>query len=241
MIAVVAGGTISASTVSLADQAGAAATTVTHSRTATLKHKELARAVRRDCTRTRRWQHQQKRVRARFEKRLHRLKTWEATAIAVGHAPRVAALKRDLVHVRALKSAGPDVQDQPPRKRKGAKRLGPACTAVARAVQAERKTAKATKANRVESQGEGEGRQARQGQGGRRGQGSGKGSGGSQGGRSKGGHGRAGATTTPATTTPTTTTPTTSSTPPTTLPVRRPSVDGPVTTSTTPATTTTPG
>ncbi len=150
VIAVVAVGTISASTVSLADQAGAAATTVTHSRTATLKHKELARAVRRDCTRLWRWQHQQKRVRARFEKRLHRLKTWEATAIAVGHAPRVAALKRDIVHVRALRAQAL-MSRSAAKEGQGAKGLAPACTAVARAVQAERKTTKATKAKRVEA------------------------------------------------------------------------------------------
>ena len=144
LTAVVAVGAISASTVTLAGPAGATSPTAGHSRTAVMGHKELARAVTRECTRTRRRLHQEARLKARFEKRLNRLKGWEAKATAEGHAPRVAALQGDIVRVRALRNRAL-LSKSVARDSLHAKALGPACAAFARSVQAKEKAARAAR------------------------------------------------------------------------------------------------
>jgi hypothetical protein len=143
LITVVAVATISTSTVALVGPAGASATKDPAAASKAAKHRELARALVSDCVTAHKWLNHESRIEHRFAKRLHRLRVWEADARADGHASRLATLKYDVTHVRALRARALGTTSKSfSRERRLAKAVSPTCAALVRMIRAEKKAGK---------------------------------------------------------------------------------------------------
>ncbi len=143
LIAVVAVATMATSAVALVGPAGASTTRDAHSVSKAVKHRELARALVSECVTAHRWLHHEGRIEARFAKRLHRLRVWEAEARADGHKPRLAALEYDVTHVRMLRARALGTRlPGYSRERRLAKAVSPTCAALVRMIWADKKAGK---------------------------------------------------------------------------------------------------
>ncbi|MGA3146412.1 MAG: hypothetical protein ABSF33_02920 [Acidimicrobiales bacterium] len=126
------------STVALVGPAGASTTTDAHSVSKAVKHRELARLLASDCVTAHKWLHHQSRIEARFAKRLHRLRVWEAEARADGHKSRLAALEYHVTHVLALRARDLSARSSS-REWRLARAVSPACAVLVRMIRVDQK------------------------------------------------------------------------------------------------------
>jgi hypothetical protein len=129
LVVVVAAGALSVSSV-----AGVAAASTPASASAHRTHAEhvrLAKAFRKECHRTFRWLHREKKLTAHYDKHLKLLREAEAAAAKAGHGRQVKTLKHDIAHVRSVrkKTLGEKVFGLEPAKGKA---LSEVCLSLAR-------------------------------------------------------------------------------------------------------------
>ena len=138
LITVVAVATMATSAVALVGPAGASTTRDAHSVSKAVKHRELARLLASDCATAHKWLHHESRIEARFAKRLHRLRVWEAEARADGHKSRLAALEYHVTHVLSLRARALDEKSSS-REWRLARAVSPTCAVLVRMIRIDQK------------------------------------------------------------------------------------------------------